>query len=190
ITNLSALDRDNPQISQIEDDSARRVKPARRWSHPERLGAAPSPESEIERWISPAPFPGIEWTAIPEAPSEHISLPGRNPGRCTPEGCSAASCGRLSRSMLHLRWCVPERWWLILRVPDSRDSSGIHRQDDLSDLRIAQHVSVCIADPLKWKDPVNDWFQLAAVDCLQQIAGESFAASERFLCRPGTKGDP
>src|SRR5262245_64715548 len=63
------------------------------------------------------------------------------------------------------------------------------RDDNLADLGIAQHVRVCVGDPLQGERLVEHRFECARGESVQQIGGKTLTTDQRLLRGACAKGD-
>src|SRR6266849_10163473 len=77
--------------------------------------------------------------------------------------------------------------WRIGKSRHDAISSSAHREHDLADLRVAQHVRMRIGEALERERAIKYRLERAGVDRREQIGGETFTRLQRLLGRARTE---
>src|SRR6266849_6796062 len=77
--------------------------------------------------------------------------------------------------------------WRIGKSRHEAISSSAHREHDLADLRVAQHVRMRIGEPLERKRAIKYRLERTGVNRCEQIGGETFTRLQCLLGRARTE---
>src|SRR5712692_6551134 len=78
--------------------------------------------------------------------------------------------------------------WRIGKSRHDAISSSAHREHDLADLRVAQHVRMRIGEALERERTIEYRLERTAAERREQIGGETFTRLKCFLRRARTEG--